>query len=240
MEIQANPYAWIPTNFPNSRRLLNPPDDIAFEDQNFYQQFDEIARRLNRIFHIEEEVNSKYGSYVGIGSLIYDAFQWMAGKPHRYFIDKFLDRFSEELDDFDQEDDSDNGSKKRTVDKAASHVTQNISSNITFKLVKYFSLWSDITKACIPELEHEQHAYALSLPSMIELGSYDPKVLELMSLGINRSIALKLRKDLPNHVENLEIWLQNYNTSRLSPLLRRYLERSGLTKRQNEENVLNR
>lgn len=95
------------------------------------------------------------------------------------------------------------------MDRAASHVTKNISSNITFKLVKYFSLWSDITRACIPENEHEEHAYALSLPSMVELGSYDPRVLELMSLGINRSIALKLRKDLPKNVENIEEWLKN-------------------------------
>lgn len=240
MDIQANPYDWIPTSFPNSRRLLNPPEDIAFEDKNFYQQFDDIARRLDKIFHIEDEVNSRYGPYVGIGSLIFDAFQWMSGKPHRYFIDRFLIRLAQNQEVFEQDDDSESGTKKRTVDKAASHITQNISSNITFKLVKYFSLWSDITKACIPESEHEQHAYAFSLPSMIELGSYDPRVLELMSLGINRSIALKLRQDLPNQVENIEAWLQNYNTARLSPLLRRYLERSGLTKRQGEKNILNR
>jgi len=240
MEIQANPYAWIPTSFPSSRRLLNPPEDIAFEDRNFYQQFDDITRRLDRIFHVEEEVNSRYGPYVGISSLIYDAFQWMSGKPHRFFIDKFLVRLSQGLEDFDQDDDSESGSKKRIVDKAARHVTQNISSNITFKLVKYFSLWSDITKACIPESEHEQYAYAFSIPSMIELGSYDPKVLELMSLGINRSIALKLRRELPSQVENIEAWLQSYNPTRLSPLLRRYLERSGLIKRQSEKNILNR
>lgn len=237
LEIQANPHAWIPTSFPNSRRLINPPEDIAFEDQNFYQQFDDIARRLDRIFHIEGEINSKFGPYVGIGSLIYDAFQWMAGKPHRYFIDKYLDRFSQDSESLDQENDSESGSKKRPVDKAASHVTQNISSNITFKLVKYFSLWSDITKSCVPESDHEQYAYAFSLPSMIELGSYDPKVLELMSLGINRSVALKLRKDLPNQVENIEVWLQNYSPTRLSPLLRRYLERSGLTKRQSDLSI---
>lgn len=233
MDIKANPYAWIPTSFPSSRRLPNLPEDIPFEDQNLYQQFNDIARRLDKIFHIEAEVNSGYGPYVGIGSLVYDAFQWMSGKPHRYFIDKFLVRLSQNQDDYNEDEEPESGSK-RTVDKAASHVTQNISSNITFKLVKYFSLWSDITKACIPESEHEQYAYAFSLPSMIELGSYDPKVLELMSLGINRSIALKLRKDLPSQIENIEAWLQNYNAARLSPLLRRYLERSGLTKRQSE------
>jgi hypothetical protein len=54
------------------------------------------------------------------------------------------------------------GSKKRPVGKAARHVTKNISSNITFKLVKYFSLWSDITKACTSEADHEKYAYALS------------------------------------------------------------------------------
>ncbi|MFL6876885.1 DEAD/DEAH box helicase [Pseudomonas marginalis] len=233
LDILADPYAWIPTSFPNSKRSTTPSEEVAFEDQSFYEQFDDIARRLDAIFHIEAEVNSKWGEYIGIGPLVYDAFQWMSGKPHRYFIDKFLDKLSKNPEAINQGDESDSGSKRRSVDRAASHVTKNISSNITFKLVKYFSLWSDITRACLPEAEHEEHAYALSLPSMIELGSYDPRVLELMSLGINRSIALKLRKDLPKNVENIEEWLKKYNTSRLSPLLRRYLERSGLTKQNN-------
>ncbi|WP_343599252.1 DEAD/DEAH box helicase [Pseudomonas sp.] len=235
LQIHADPYAWIPTSFPNSRRSTTPTEEIDFEDLSFYEQFDDIAQRLDSIFHIEAEVNSKWGEYIGIRPLVYDAFQWMSGKPHRYFIDKFLVKLIANPDGSEKYDDSDGSIKTRSVDRAASHVTKNISSNITFKLVKYFSLWSDITKACLPESEHEQHAYALSLPSMIELGSYDPRVLELMSLGINRSIALKLRKDLPTNVENVEAWLQKYNTARLSPLLRRYLERSGLTKRTEQE-----
>jgi superfamily II DNA/RNA helicase len=237
LSIKQDPYAWIPTSFPNSRRSATPTAEIDFEDRTFYGQFDDVARRLDQIFHIEAEVNSRFGDYIGIGALIYDAFQWMSGKPHRYFIDKFITRLDEQSESMDQENESDTGSKKRKVDKAASHVTKNISSNITFKLVKYFSLWSDITKACLPETEHEEFSYALSLPSMIELGSYDPRVLELMSLGINRSIALKLRKELPKDVENVEAWLKKFNTARLSPLLRRYLERSGLTRRRDEQSA---
>lgn len=238
--IKKDPYAWIPTSYPNSRRALTPTDEIDFEDKNFYGQFEEIAKKLDRIFFIESEVNSRFGDYIGIGSLIYDAFQWMSGKSHRYFIEKYLDNaytgFGESL----VENNSEETDGRNKVDKAARHVTQNISSNITFKLVKYFSLWGDITKACIPEEEHETLAYFLSLPSMIELGSYDPRVLELMSLGINRSIALKLRKDLPKDVENLEEWLRKFNTARLSPLLRRYLERSGLTKQRDERSFPSR
>jgi hypothetical protein len=238
LKIKDDPFTWIPTNHPNTRRLPVPPDDVSFENRNFYQQFDDVARRLDEIFYIEKEVNSRFtnaGEYISIGTLVYDAYQWMSGKSHRFFIDKFLNKLSKNPDSFTEEESPDAGSKKRPIDKAARYVTKNISSNITFKLVKYFSLWSDITKACTSEADHEQYAYALSLPSMIELGSYDPKVLELMSLGINRSIALKLRKDLPNNVENVEAWLQNYNTTQLSPLLRRYLERSGLTKRHDEK-----
>jgi hypothetical protein len=238
--IKKDPYAWIPTSYPNSRRAFTPTDEIDFEDKNFYGQFEEIAKKLDRIFFIESEVNSRFGDYIGIGNLIYDAFQWMSGKSHRYFIEKYLDNaytgFGESL----VENNSEETDGRKKVDKAARHVTQNISSNITFKLVKYFSLWADITKACIPVEEHETLAYFLSLPSMIELGSYDPRVLELMSLGINRSIALKLRKDLPKDVENLEEWLRKFNTARLSPLLRRYLERSGLTKQRDERSFPNR
>lgn len=236
--IKQDPLSWIPTSPPLQRRKSNSAvEDPKFTDLNFYAQFKSITLRLDEIFSIEAEINSsKYNEYISVRALVYDAYQWMAGNSHRKFIDNYLRYLKNKKNNEEADEDAEEDSKKHSVDKAARFVTRNISTNITFKLVKYFSLWSDITRACLTEREQEKFAYALSLPSMIELGSFDPKVLELMSLGINRSIALKLRKLLPHNIDNLEVWLRKFNSNRLSPLLRRYLERSGLTREKALEN----
>ena len=151
----------------------------------------------------------------------------MSGKSHRFFIDDYIENKNKHEQENGEIASSEEENK---IDRAARFVTGHISRDITFILVKYFSLWSDVVSSFLNEKEQEKFAYALSLPSMIELGSYDPKVLELMSLGINRSIALRLKKYMKGDIEDTEKWLYGFNIHQLPSLLARYLSRSGLTK----------
>ncbi|MEE4790540.1 DEAD/DEAH box helicase [Pseudomonas alliivorans] len=206
---------WITTKFAVSRKSKRGVD--SSDEPTFYSQFESIAQKLNDVFNIEHEINSnRWGSYISIKRLVYDAYYWMAGKSHRYFIERIL---NEAVGEDEQEDPK--------VDSAARFVTDHISRNITFIMVKYFSLWSDIVSHTLTEEQKEENAYSLSLPAMIELGSFDPKVLELMSLGINRSIALRLRKMIPSEVVDLEEWVKRAPLRGLPLLFSRYLKRSG-------------
>ncbi len=223
--------AWIPNKYPLQRQtedFSEPETSPAFEELNFYRQFESIALRLNEIFDIEDEINhGKFNDYISIGRLVFDAYQWMSGKSHRFFIDDYLEYKNKHEQENSETLSNEEESK---IDRAARFVTGHISRDITFILVKYFSLWSDVVSSFLSEKEQERFAYALSLPSMIELGSYDPKVLELMSLGINRSIALRLKKYMKGDIEDTEKWLYGFNIHQLPSLLARYLSRSGLTK----------
>ncbi|EXA54849.1 hypothetical protein J505_3890, partial [Acinetobacter baumannii 1297549] len=166
--------------------------EAHFSEQSYYYQFWSVLARLNEIFNFESEINNSYDDYIGIGLLVKDCHSWMLGKSHRFFIENKLSEVHPE---------------ESKVDKAARYVTKHISKNITFITVKYLMLWSEVVSSFLTEEQKELNSYILNLPSMLEMGSYDPAVLELMSVGINRSIALRIkpliRKNEGNSIEEV-------------------------------------
>ncbi|NMZ46181.1 DEAD/DEAH box helicase [Pseudomonas oryzihabitans] len=213
-------WSWMPNKTPFIR---GGGPDSEFHERSLYYQFDNIVRRLNGIFEIESDLNvGRFGRKISIGSLVFDAYKWMSGESHRYFIEKLLDDST--FEGFVDTEDVGDSSK---IDTAARFVTGYISRSIAFILVRYLSIWSDVVSSFLSEADRERYAYQLSLPAMIELGSYDPKVLEMMSLGINRSVALKIKRILPPDVSDIEGWLRGYDGRGLSPLYLRYLKRGG-------------
>ncbi|MDC4923590.1 hypothetical protein OHV99_18085, partial [Acinetobacter baumannii] len=63
---------------------------------------------------------------------------------------------------------------------------------------------------------------------MLELGSYDPVILELMNLGINRSIAIKIRPLLKFQEDmSIEETLAKFDKKEMPALFKRYLKRAG-------------
>ncbi|ECI5796992.1 DEAD/DEAH box helicase, partial [Salmonella enterica] len=106
--------------------------------------------------------------------------------------------------------------------------TAHINTNLNFILVKYLSLWTDVVGHLMSEEEKEKNKFFLNLPSMLEMGSYDPLVLEIMSFGINRSTAIELtKKQRIKEGQSVELYLRNYNIAKLSSLHRKYLEKAG-------------
>ena len=206
---------WLISKTPYGKSGINSKE-ADFKEKNYYYQFWSIMDRLNKIFDIEGEINSStknFDDYVNLGLLVKDCHNWMSGKRHTYFVKK-------ELEDTNESEDN--------VDKAARYVTSHISRNITFIAVKYLMIWADIISSFLTDQEKENNSYILNLPSMLEMGSYDPIVLELMTLGINRSIALNI-KPLIKRQENksVEESLKTIDRAKLQPLFNRYLSRAG-------------
>ncbi|MEL4280996.1 MULTISPECIES: DEAD/DEAH box helicase [Shewanella] len=186
-----------------------------FSEISYYNQLLSVFRRLNDIFNIEFELNSSSYSiddYINIGRLVRDAHRWMSGKKHKFFI---LDVIGE------------NNSDEDAVDKAARRITTHISKNLTFIAVKYLMLWSDMLSYFLSEENVEENAYILNLPSMLEMGSYDPVVLELMSCGINRSVALSISSKVKNIDVSAEKALAVINKDRLPNIFKRHLIKAG-------------
>lgn len=190
-------------------------EHIGFQQKSYYYQLLSIFDRLNEIFNIEYELNSNGyadGNYINIGRLVRDAHRWMTGKKHKFFI---LDLIGE------------NNNVEAEVDKAARRVTSHISTNLTFIAVKYLMLWSDMISYFLSEEEIEDNAYILNLHSMLEMGSYDPVVLELMSCGINRSVALSISNNVKKIDASTEKALSMINKDKLPNIFKRHLMKAG-------------
>lgn len=190
-------------------------DHVPFQKKSYYFQLWSVLERLNRIFNIEYELNRNgyaNDNYINIGRLVRDAHRWMTGKKHKFFI---LDLIGE------------NNNDEAEVDKAARRVTSHISTNLTFIAVKYLMLWSDMISYFLSEEQIEENAYILNLHSMLEMGSYDPIVLELMGCGINRSVALSISNNVKKIDASTEKALSLIDKDKLSNLFRRHLTNAG-------------
>ena len=214
LDIQKNSIMdWMITRFPVSKDGVDD-STLYIADQSYYHQLQTIFIKLDEIFEIENEMNSAQftNNYVGIKKLVMDSHNWMSGKKHRFFIDK---QIGNDITD------------EKTIDKAARHITSHISKNITFIGVKYLMLWSDIVSYFLTKEEIENYTYILNLPSMLEMGSYDPTTLELMSYGINRSVALDISKKIKKMDIPVEQALSKINKNELSGLFNRHLVKAG-------------
>lgn len=206
-------FNWMITRFPVSKDGIDD-SSIDISEQSYYQQFKTVFLKLDQIFEIESEMNGANfnSNYIGIKKLVMDSHNWMKGKKHRFFIDKQIG-----CDITDENE----------IDKAARYITSHISKNVTFIGVKYLMLWSDMVSYFLTEEDLDKYSYILNLPSMLEMGSYDPTTLELMSYGINRSVALDISKKIKKMDIPVEQALSKINKNELSGLFNRHLVKAG-------------
>ncbi|EFO8234272.1 DEAD/DEAH box helicase, partial [Salmonella enterica] len=216
---------WMISKYPGGKREAKSLDD-EFKNMNYYNQYKSIISRMNEIFNIEQEVNYKddgksrrYRYFVSINKLAYDSHNWMKGHNYKFFIDNMVkDKLTKKGLEI----------TNKNIDKITNFVTAHINTNLNFILVKYLSLWTDVVGHLMSEEEKEKNKFFLNLPSMLEMGSYDPLVLEIMSFGINRSTAIELtKKQRIKEGQSVELYLRNYNIAKLSSLHRKYLEKAG-------------
>ncbi|EPY4417889.1 DEAD/DEAH box helicase [Escherichia coli] len=216
---------WMISKYPGGKRETRPLDD-EFKNMNYYNQYKSIISRMNDIFNIVQEVNYKddgkswrYKYPVSISKLAYDSHNWMQGHNYKFFIDNMVkDKLTKKGLEINN----------KNIDRITNFVTAHINTNLNFILVKYLSLWADVVGCLMSEDEREKYKFFLNLPSMLEMGSYDPLVLEIMSFGINRSTAIELtKKQRIRDGQSVESYLRTYNIAKLSSLHRKYLEKAG-------------
>lgn len=216
---------WMIDKYPRVKSGVADPN-AEFQHMNYYNQYKSIILRLNDIFEIEKEINykedgvsRKSSHFVSIFKLVNDSHKWMQGRNYRFFID---DMITKKLINKGIPVDY------KKVDGITNFVTTHINTNLTFILVKYLSLWADVVSSFMSEEERTLNAFFLNLSSMLEMGNYDPQVLEVMAYGINRSTAIELlKKQKINNEQTTWQYLVQYNLDKLSPLHRKYLQRAG-------------
>lgn len=201
-------------------------DKYKFNELSFYWQFSLLCSKLDDIFKISAETYFKHNiKNLSIGSIAHFAFRWLQNMSYKEIIDADLKYYEEKkLIDANNE---------KHINDRIDKIMSIHSRVITFTLVKYFKVLKDILEFSLTDKEKEEYKLTLSLPIMLELGTMEAPMIEMISSGINRSVALKIFKEYKyaNTDENILEWIYSYgNGLSLPSIYIKYLLELGFIK----------
>jgi hypothetical protein len=141
-----------------------------------------------------------------IGPIIYAANKWLRGINYNSIIENRQDS-----DAFGDED----------INTSIRKALQTIRTDVRFVLVKYYGILTtllDHASVDVPD-------WMLRFDQMLEMGSMRHNRIKLMSMGVDRSVAVNLY--IPDEVDDISEYLQD-RKSAISPFYRRHLKNQGI------------
>lgn len=196
------------------------------KETNLFGQLKNILFQLDDIFNFRREAYFKHQISRSVRQMVFYAVLWLQNKSMRELISNELIFDSKIRGILDMND-------KAKVNRKINEVIKVYSAIISFVIVKYMKLLADILEFLLDDDQSEEYKLSLSMPTMLELGTYNAVVLFLISKGISRSIAIKLYKLIPEEEqENSLNWLSKQRSVEgLSDAYNRYLKRKGFLSR---------
>ncbi|MFD2907786.1 DEAD/DEAH box helicase [Flavobacterium ardleyense] len=203
--------------------------DLSIFERPFYWQLVNIVDKLDDIFNILQEGKDKHHRWVSSRSMCVNAKKWLASYPIGRIIDEDIKYKSEKVDVRYRIDPE----SLKDINSVINETIKYNSSITTHLLPKYLKVLTDILEDILTEEQKEEYRLTLSLPTMLELGTQEPVVIQLISSGITRSVAIQIfdvykkstSKDFREKNDVL-IWLSNQNELKgLKPIYNRYLRR---------------
>ncbi|MBX0297660.1 DEAD/DEAH box helicase [Haloarcula nitratireducens] len=177
------------------------------------QSFFSVTQHLNTIFHFVadpeygiEPARSESMYSHNLNHLKYTAYHWLNGRSYNELIDLRQDALG-----------------NQNIDSVIKELMRIINDDVRYMLVKYYQILCDIFDG----IEDYDNQFMLNFDKRLERGSYESERLQLMDMGIDRSIALDL--ETPN-VDNDEEYKTKLaaQVNSLSPIYRRHLIRNGV------------
>lgn len=193
----------------------------SHEESNFYGQLKNILFKLDEVFDFNNEAYFKHDISRSLSQMVFYATLWLDNRGFKELIIREINFNADTKGIIDKEN-------KNDINKTINEVIKVYSSIISYVLVKYTKLLSDILKHILNEEELEKHKQSISLPTMLELGTSNTLVLLLISKGISRSIAIKIYKLIPEEeAENPIDWLSKQKELNIKNIYNKYLKRKG-------------
>lgn len=222
---------WVINKNKNFNEYLNSKEikNLSIFERPFYWQLVNIVENLDDIFNIVQEGKDKHHRWVSSRSMCVNAKKWLASYPIGRIIDEDIKYKSQKVDiryRIDPENLNDVNSVINETIKYNSSIT-------THLLPKYIKVLTDILEDILSDKQKEEYKLTLSLPTMLELGTQEPIVIQLISSGITRSVAIQIfeiykkntSKDFREKNDVLK-WLSNQNELKaMKPIYNRYLRR---------------
>lgn len=203
-------------NIPKEQIISTP-----FKEKSLYWQLVDIMQRLDDIFEIREESKRKNSINISIKQMCFYALKWMENKSYGELIENDLNYWAS-VNLLNKNDETEVNSKINRLIKIYSNV-------VSFVFVKYLKLLMDIAESLMSEDEKQEYKFALALPTYLELGTSDPIVMQLISKGVSRSVAIKVyrifKKTRFFNEEDVFSWLSKQNDLPLKSIYTRYLRR---------------
>lgn len=191
------------------------------ENTNFFGQLSNILYKLDEIFDFNEEAFFKHQISRTLPQMLLYAVLWMENKSFNELITREIKFKYDILKTIDK-------ASKKDINKTINEIIKVYSTVVSYILVKYTKLLADILEVILTEEEAEKHKLSISLPTMLELGTYNTVVLLLISKGLSRSIAIRVYKLIPEEQEETPIeWLSKQNSLRINDIYNKYLKRKG-------------
>jgi len=183
-------------------------NQYTYENYSFYWQLATICEKLNEIFNLSSEAYFKHDISLSIKSIAYLSYTWVQNKSLKEIILDDLEFHANKRKDIDINSEDD-------VNIRINEVINVNTKIITFLMVKYFKLLTDILESIMTNDDKEIFRFTLSIPVMLELGTTEPTVIKLITSGMTRSVALRIFsefKKTPNYKElNIFEWVKNEN-----------------------------
>ncbi len=211
----------------NYKKFMKRSDitDLPYNELNFYFQFEFLLDRLDKIFAIWKE-SSLRGIDMGVHKMAYYGVTWLDSLSFSQLIKRDLEYYKSEFEEAKSSEE-----KIKIINNRINKVIGINSLVVTYILVKYFKILTDILENIMTEEEKKKYKKTLSLPTMLELGTKKIEVMLMISFGIPRPIALKLSRFVPeNYRENPNKWLESISEVKELPIKRfyiKYLSRRG-------------
>jgi len=139
--------------------------------QEFYNSLMSIYQTIDKIF-LSETDKKIIGRYAVLSS------QWI----NEYHIGQLIQN---------QIDYEKKVNKFSNVNRCVRDIVDIIERTITYKYSKYLKCYNDILEFHLKELKVE--ATVLNLSAYLELGAYRPTTLSLLSFGLSRTTAIRIR-----------------------------------------------
>lgn len=228
---------WVINKNSNYNEYFNEEQIIALPNKlrPFYWQLVNIVEKLESIFDIANEALIKHNKWVTSKSMCVKAKKWLSSLPIGQIIqDDIKYQCSEKVDERYRL----NADNLEDINSIINDTIKYNSSITTYLLPKYIKVMTDVLEEILNDEQKEEFKLTLSLPTCMELGTQEPTVIQLISSGITRSVAIQINKvyrstTTKDYRDSYDVWKWLNNKSEipeLKPIYNRYLRRLKILK----------